>query len=97
MPASKQRMALKTALLAPAGTVMPWGVQKLLSGEPATGAAAIVIGTLFIGTFVAIQEVDLPYESEIIDTISGLSAGETTETAKDVAEQVGERVEEKEG
>lgn len=92
MPASKRRMALKTALLAPAGTIMPWGVQRLLSGEPATGAAAVVIGAIFIFGFVAIQEYDLPYEQEIVDAIADQPPGETAETAKDVSEQVGEQV-----
>lgn len=93
MPASKEKMALKTALLAPAGAIMPWGIQQLLSGEPAVGATALLIGTIFIAGYVAIQEYDLPYEEEIIDVIESWDADATEDVAKDVSERVGEKAE----
>ena len=90
MPADKRKMALKAGLLAPAGTILPWGVQKALSGEPVVGTAAIVIGTLFIVGFVAVQEYDLPYEDEIVSIIESQDPAETADAAQDVSERVGE-------
>lgn len=92
MSAETERMAIKTALLAPAGPITAWGVQKFLSDEPFVGAAALAIATMFVAGYVAIQEYDLPYEDEIIEIVSALDPEETEEAAKDVAEEVGDEV-----
>jgi len=86
-----QRAALKTALLAPSGPVLAWGIQTALAGEVATGLVAVVIGVGMVGGFVVMEEHDIPYESEIIDLISSMN---TEEAAKEASETAGEAIEE---
>lgn len=90
MATNKSRMVLKAALLAPVGPIEAWGVQQLLNGDPVAGGAAMAIGVLFVGAFVAFQEYDLPYESEIIDLIEAnqdaLDEDDAKQLAKDVSE-----------
>jgi len=90
MATNKSRMVLKTALLAPVGPIEAWGVQQLLSGDPVAGVTAMVIGALFVGAFVAFQEYDLPYESEIVDLIEqnrdAMDEDDAKQLAKDVSE-----------
>lgn len=97
MPASRTRMALKAALLAPAGTIEAWGVQQLLSGDPIAGGAAMVIGALFIVSYVAFQEYDIPYEAEIVELIEenpeAFSADNVEDLSKEVSD-VSEKLEE---
>jgi len=90
MATSKSRMVLKTGLLAPVGPIEAWGVQQLLSGDPVAGATAMVIGALFVGAFVAFQEYDLPYETEIIDLIEQNQDAFDEDDAKQLAEDVSE-------
>jgi len=90
MPASKSHVAAKAALLAPVGPITAWGVQTALGGEPVTGTVAVFIGALFVTSFVAVQEYDIPYEQEIIDALASADTEETVETAKDVSERAGE-------
>ena len=95
MPASKTKMAAKATLLAPVGPIMAWGVEQLLSGAPATGATALVIGTLLTVGFVAVNEYDIPYEDEILSIIQqNTSQEQVEEAAKDASEYVGEQVNE---
>lgn len=74
MAIKSSRAVLKTALLAPGGTLLAWGVQKFIAGEPVVAAVGGVVGALLIGGFVLIQEYDLPYEEELVDMI-GMQVG----------------------
>lgn len=93
MPAKQSRMALKAALLAPVGPIEAWGIQKVLAGEPLTGGIAVVIGILFVVGFVVIQEYDLPYEQEIVDTIAANDDQLTQENVAELSEDVADRIE----
>ncbi len=95
MPASKSRAALKAALLAPAGTILAWGVQQALSGDGVAGVTAIVIGSLFVTAFVAIQEYDLPYEDEIVEIIKQNRDALSEESVQDISEEVSEAASER--
>jgi len=88
MPAKRNRMALKAALLAPVGPIEAWGVQQVLAGETLTGGIAMTIGVLFVGAFVVIQEYDLPYEQEIVDTIVANQDEIDADDVEDVSEDV---------
>ena len=96
MPAHKSRMVLKAALLAPVGPIEAWGVQQLLSGDPVAGGVAMIVGVLFVGAFVAIQEYDIPYEQEIVELIEqnpeAFSADNVEDLSKEVAD-VSEKLE----
>jgi len=92
MPAKRNRVALKAALLAPAGPVVAWGVQKMIAGEPLTGAVAVAIGMVFVAGFIVIQEYDLPYEQEIIDAITANQEQLEAENVTDVSEDVADRI-----
>lgn len=92
MPAKKSRVAVKTMLLAPAGSLISWGIQQAITGDPVTGAAATVIGGLLMAGFVAFQEYDIFYEAEIIDIIRA-NSGQITEGGKTAAEEIGDAVE----
>jgi len=87
MPAKKSRVALKTALLAPAGPVVAWGIQKLLGGEPTTGAIAVLLGIGLVGAFVVVQEYDLPYEEKIVALIKENSEQLSEDALKDISEE----------
>jgi len=95
MPASKSRAALKAALLAPAGTIVAWGVQQALSGDGVAGVTAIVIGTLFIGGYVVLQEYDLPYEDEIVEIIKQNRDALSEDSVKDISKEVSEAASER--
>jgi len=88
MPTNKSRMVLKTALLAPVGPIEAWGVQQLVAGDPVAGGVSMLIGAVFVATFVAFQEYDLPYESEIISVIEANSENLDAEDVQAVSEDV---------
>lgn len=95
MPASKSRVALKAALLAPAGTIVAWGVEQLLSGDGVAGVTAMVIGVLFVTGYVAIQEYDLPYEDEIVALIEQNRDELSEDSVKDISKEVSEAASER--
>lgn len=95
MPASKSRVALKAALLAPAGTIVAWGVEQLLSGDGVAGLTAMVIGVLFVTGYVAIQEYDLPYEEEIVALIEQNRDALSEDSVKDISKEVSEAASER--
>ena len=101
MAINSKRAVLKTALLAPGGTLLAWGVQMLINGEPVTAGVACVIGTLLIGGFVAVQEYDLPYEEEVVDVIGDqigdTTSGEISDSLKGTSEDVADSLEEEYG
>jgi len=88
MPAHKSRMVLKAALLAPAGTIEAWGVQQLLSGNPVAGGVAMLIGVVFVGAFVALQEYDIPYEAEIVELIEQNPEAFSADNVEDLSKEV---------
>jgi hypothetical protein len=88
---------VKTSLLAPGGSLLSWGIQQLLGGDPYTGAAAVSIGVLLLGGFVILQERDVPYDDEIIEIVDR-HLGEMTQdeieyALKEVAESAGDGIE----
>lgn len=91
MPARKSRTALKTALLAPAGSLIAWGVQQ--AGDPVAGGVAIVVGVVFMAGFVVIQEYDIPYESEIVDIIRANSDRLDEASVKEIAKEASDEAE----
>jgi len=97
MPAHKSRMVLKAALLAPVGPIEAWGVQQLLAGDAVAGGVAMIVGVLFVGAFVAIQEYDIPYEQEIVTAIANnpdtFNADNVEDLSKEVSD-VSEKLEE---
>jgi len=97
MPARKSRMVLKASLLSPVGPIEAWGVEQLLSGDPVAGAGAMLIGVVFVGAFVALQEYDIPYEAEIVELIEqnpeAFSADNVEDLSKEVSD-VSEKLEE---
>ena len=95
MPASKSRVALKAALLAPAGTIVAWGVEQLLSGDGVAGVTAMVIGVLFVVGYVGIQEYDLPYEEEIVALIEQNRDALSEESVQDISKEVSEAASER--
>jgi len=94
MPANRSNVVAKTALLAPVAPIEAWSVQQLLQGEIVTGVVGMLIGVIFIGGFVLVNEYDIPYEDEILSVLKDSDPDETAETATDVAERVGNEVEE---
>ena len=88
MPAQNSRMVLKAALLAPAGTIEAWGVQQLLAGDPVAGGVAMLIGFVFVGAFIAIQEHDIPYEAEIVDLIEQNPEAFSADNVEDLSKEV---------
>lgn len=92
MPVNEQRAVLKTALLAPGGMLLTWGVQLLIDGDPLTGVLGLLTGTLFIAGFVALEEYDIPYESEIVTLLESQDSDQVAETAQDAAESVSEEI-----
>jgi len=81
-------MVLKAALLAPAGTIEAWGVQQLLSGDPVAGGVAMLIGVVFVGAFIAIQEHDIPYEAEIVELIEQNPDAFSADNVEDLSKEV---------
>jgi len=90
MPARKSRMVLKASLLSPVGPIEAWGVEQLLSGDPVAGAVAMLIGVLFVGAFVAIQEYDIPYEQEIVAAIVNNPDAFNAESVEGLSQEVAE-------
>lgn len=90
MPVNRQRAVLKTALLAPGGTLLTWGVQMLINGDPLTGGIGVLIGTLFIGGFVVVEEYDIPYEDEIVALIGSQDPDVIADAGKQAAENISE-------
>jgi len=92
MPANKSRAALKTALLAPGGTLIAWGVQTAATDAVATGGVGVFVGFVLVGAFVLLEEYDIPYESEIRETASGVDQETVGNVGRDVAESVGDEI-----
>ena len=95
MPAKKSRMALKAALLAPAGSILAWGVQQAIAGDAVAGVAAVLIGTAFVAGFVVLQEHDIPYEEEIVALIAQNKDQFSEETVQDISKEVSDAAEER--
>lgn len=95
MPARKSRMALKTALLAPAGSLIAWGVQQAIAGDPVAGGVAAVVGVAFMAGFVVIQEYDIPYESEIVEIIRANGDKLNEDTIQNISKEVSDAAEER--
>mgnify|MGYP000128983928 CR=1 FL=1 len=93
MPVKKSRVMLKTALLAPAGSLIGWGIQQIVTGDAVTGGVATVIGVGFLGAFVLIQEYDIPYEEELVALIAENKDRFDAETVKTISEEVSDEVE----
>lgn len=70
MAVRKKKAALKTTLLASAGTVVSWGAQQITSGEPVYGLAAVVSGFVLIAGYVVLQEGDIPYDDRILELLA---------------------------
>jgi hypothetical protein len=81
-------MVLKAALLAPVGPIEAWGVQQLLAGDAVAGGVAMLIGVLFVGAFVALQEYDIPYEQEIVELIEQNPDAFSADNVEDLSEEV---------
>ena len=92
MATNNQRVAIKTALLGPGATLVAWGVQMLINGNPTTGAAGVAVGIAFFAGYVLLQEYDLPYEDEIRSLIAETDTEAATEVGKDAAEAVSDRL-----
>lgn len=90
MPVDNRRAILKTALLAPGGTLMSWGAQMLVDGDPATGGVGMVLGLAFFAGFVLIEEYDIPYESEILELLASQDTEAVVEAGKEASEQAGD-------
>lgn len=91
------RAAVKTALLAPVGTVQAWGIQQILGDDPLAGAVAVVLSIGMVATYVIIQEYDIPYEDAIRELASSSDTDQTADTVADVSEQVADEIENMEG
>jgi len=96
MSVSKSKTILKTALLAPGGTLLAWGVQQALQGDITVGGVGAAIGLFLVGSFVAIQEHDVPYEDEIVSMIDsymdGSSSDAVSEELKDASGNLADRI-----
>ena len=92
MPVNRQRAVVKTALLAPGGTLLTWGVQMLIDGDPLTGGIGVLIGTLFVAGFVVAEEYDIPYEDEIIALVGSQDPDTIADAGKQAAENISEDV-----
>lgn len=90
MSAKRSRMILKAALLAPVGPLESWGVQQVLAGDAVAGGVSMVIGVLFVAAFVAFQEHDIPYESEIVDVIEQNPDAFDTESMQSLSKDISE-------
>lgn len=101
MAIKSKRAVLKTALLAPGGTLLAWAVQMFINGEPVTAGVAGVIGALLIGGFVAVQEYDLPYEDEVVsvigDQVGDSASDEISDSLKDSSDDIADSLEEEYG
>lgn len=93
MQAKRSRMALKTALLAPSGSIVAWGVQRSISGDPIAGGVAVVMGIMFVGAYVAFQEYDIPYEEEIVALIEQNKDSLSEEAVQDISQEVSDAAE----
>lgn len=93
MPARKSRMALKTALLAPAGSLIAWGVQQAIAGEPITGGVAALVGLAFMTGYVVLQEYDIPYEEEIVEIIRANADRLDEDSVKEIAREASDEAE----
>jgi hypothetical protein len=89
----------KTALLAPGGTLLAWAVQQAITGEFLTAGIAMVIGLVFVGGFVVIQERDIPYEDEIAQILSqqleGVDSDDIAQALQNSSVDIADEVEER--
>lgn len=96
MAVNKKTAVLKTALLAPGGTLLAWAVQKALLGEPITGVVSFLTGLFLIGAFVVLNERDIPYDGEIVpilaEQLENVSEKQIAEALKRNSEEVADSI-----
>lgn len=86
-------MALKTALLGPAGPLIAWGVQQAAGGDPVAGGVAALVGAAFIVGYVVLQEYDIKYEEEIVKIIRANADRLDEDSVKEIAKEASDEAE----
>ena len=87
------RAAIKTALLAPVGTVQAWGIQQILGGDPLAGAVAVVLSIGMVAAYVIIQEHDIPYEDAIAELASSSDPDQTADAITNASDRAADEIE----
>lgn len=93
MPVDKRKVTIKTLLMAVAMPLVVFGSQMVIDGQTVQGGVVVIAGVAAAGVFVAFQEYDVPYESEIRAMVQRQDI--TTEDVKGLTEEVSRQVDDR--